>query len=150
MPTTSKLKPDVRVLGIMLAASVVATLADYVLAFSLVHGLGKPDWLATALGCSLGAVVNYLINRRVTFRSTQAKTPEFIRYLLVSASSLVHNTLGVSLLTYFLRPLLGKVAYDLSWVLTRAAVFYFWNARLQTGYVFARRAPRDPSSLAPM
>ncbi len=150
MPTTLKQKPGARILSIMLAASVVATLADYALAFSLVHGLEQPDWLATALGCSLGAVVNYLINRRITFRSTQAKAPEFIRYLLVSASSLVHNTVGVSLLSYLLRPWLGKVAYDFSWVLTRVVVFYFWNARLQTGYVFARRAPREPPSLAPM
>jgi len=44
----------------MLAASVVATLADDALALSLGHGLAKPDWLATALGCSLGAVVSYL------------------------------------------------------------------------------------------
>ncbi len=131
----------------MVVSSALATLADYALAFSLVHGLGKPDWLATALGCALGAVVNYLINRVVAFRSTQAKAPEFIRYLMVSGSSLVLNTLGVSLLNVFLRPRLGSVAYDISWVIVRALVFYFWNVRLQTEYVFRRRVPRDPSSL---
>jgi putative flippase GtrA len=125
----------------MLVASVLATLADYALAFSLVHGLGKPAWLGTALGCALGAVVNYLMNRLITFRSTQAKAPEFLRYLAVSGSSLVLNTAGVSLSHLLLRGWLGNVAYTVSWVMVRAVVFYFWNVRLQTEFVFARRAP---------
>jgi|WetSurMetagenome_2_1015567.scaffolds.fasta_scaffold1076179_1 putative flippase GtrA len=131
----------------MVVSSVLATVADYALAFSLVHGLGKPAWLGTALGCTLGAVVNYSINRLVAFRSTQAKAPEFVRYLVVSGTSLVLNTVGVSLLSVLLRPGLGSVTYDISWVIVRALVFYFWNVRLQTEYVFRPRVPRAPSSL---
>jgi hypothetical protein len=53
----------------------------------------------------------------------------------------VLNTAGVSLSHFLLRGWLGSVAYGLSWVLVRVVVFYFWNVRLQTEFVFARRAP---------
>lgn len=134
-----------RRVSMMMVASAVATLADYALASSLVHGMAQSVWLSTALGCALGAVVNYLLNRWFTFHSEQAKAPEFLRYLLVSGSSLILNSIGVSLLNASLRPWLSARAYDLSWLIIRVVIFYFWNIRLQTEYVFGRRAAKAPS-----
>jgi putative flippase GtrA len=49
--------------------------------------------LASALGCTVGAAVNYVLNYHVTFRSRSAHTRSAPRFALVAAVSLFLNTL---------------------------------------------------------
>lgn len=116
-------------------AAAAATFADYGAVVAMVQHGGLPPAWATALGCVLGAGVNLLLNRIVTFRSRTALAPQAARYAVVSASSALLNAGGVALLAA--QPF---VDYRLAWWLVRGAVWLGWNFPLQRSYVFA--APR--------
>ena len=68
---------------------------------------------------TMGGVVNYTINRVITFRSRGAVAPQMARYALVSATSALLNAGGVALFT--LHP---QLAYTLGWWLARGAVYF--------------------------
>jgi putative flippase GtrA len=115
-------------------AAGVATMADFMLALSLLHFAVASPAVATFGGCALGAVVNFAMNRAWTFRSDGSPTREAWRYLLVSASSAAFNAALVHVL------LLPNVPFVASWVLARGAVFLAWNYPLHRDYVFVRAA----------
>jgi phosphatidylglycerophosphate synthase len=114
-----------------MAAAAVATVADFCVAMAVVGQVHVPPAIATAIGCVLGATVNFGLNRVVTFRSRAAPLPQVTRYALVSATSLMLNAGGVSLLLS-----LPAMAFPLAWCLVRSAVFLLWNYPLHTSYVF--------------
>lgn len=134
---------QVRRVSLNLLASLVATGADFLLAFLLVGYVQAAPWLATAWGCALGALVNFGMNRTITFRSRTPAFPQFGRYLLVSAMSMVLNATLVGVLHWTLRALLGPWTYPVVWCLVRGGVFVFWNYPLHVGYVFAHRVRLD-------
>ena len=70
---------------------VTGTGADFLLVVALVTSLGLEPWLATVLGCALGAVVNFLMNRMWTFGSTAPPLGQASRYALVSVTSALLN-----------------------------------------------------------
>lgn len=113
-------------------AGVVATAADFALAFSLVQLAIASPAAATFAGCVLGAIVNFGMNRAWTFGSTGPPAREAWRYALVSASSAFFNAALVHVL------LLPKVPFLVSWLLARGAVFLAWNYPLHRDYVFVR------------
>jgi putative flippase GtrA len=104
---------------------------DFASVLGMVEKLSFSPVVATALGCVLGGVVNYSMNRLITFRSQGAVAPQMARYTLVSATSALLNAGGVALLT--LHP---QLAYTLGWWLARGAVYFAWNLPLQRDYVF--------------
>lgn len=115
-------------------AGALATAADYMLVIALVELSGLSPVFATALGCLLGAVVNFTFNRVITYRRPGAVGPQAARYGLVSGSSALLNAGGVAVLA------LHPLDYRLAWWLVRGAVWLFWNFPLQRSYVFARPA----------
>jgi phosphatidylglycerophosphate synthase/putative flippase GtrA len=125
-----------------LVASAGATLVDFA-AVLLMVGLARltPSF-ATILGCVVGAVVQYSFNRLVSFRSRDTMAPQMGRYTLVSATSALLNTGGVSL--FALHP---ELPYQLAWWLTRSAVYLAWNLPLQYEYVFGSRPARTEDQL---
>ncbi len=126
-------RPLARRMGMGVLSSAAATGVDFVVALALVWaGLGPI--LATAGGCLVGALVNFGVNRAITFRSTGAPLPQAGRYALVSLTSLALNAGGVSLLLSH-----PTVAYPVAWWLVRAVVFVLWNYPLQADYVFGDR-----------
>jgi phosphatidylglycerophosphate synthase/putative flippase GtrA len=118
-------------LGFNAAAGAIATAVDFGVVLMLVEWMKLSPALATTLGCVVGGVVNYSINRIVTFRSSGARLPQMARYTLVSGTSALLNAGGVWLFT--LHP---QLAYTLGWWLVRGVVYFAWNLPLQRDYVF--------------
>jgi phosphatidylglycerophosphate synthase/putative flippase GtrA len=117
--------------GLNAMAGGIATAVDFAAVLGMVEWGEFSPAIATALGCVLGGVVNYSINRLITFRSQGAVAPQLARYTLVSATSALLNAGGVGLL--MLHP---QLAYTLGWWLARGAVYFAWNLPLQRDYVF--------------
>jgi putative flippase GtrA len=117
--------------GLNAMAGGIATAVDFVAVLGMVEWGEFSPAIATALGCVLGGVVNYSINRLITFRSQGAVAPQLARYTLVSATSALLNAGGVGLL--MLHP---QLAYTVGWWLARGAVYFAWNLPLQRDYVF--------------
>jgi len=130
-PPSTRKRSGMAILGLNAVAGAVATGVDFASVLGMVEKLSFSPVVATALGCVLGGVVNYSMNRLITFRSQGAVAPQMARYTLVSATSALLNAGGVALLT--LHP---QLAYTLGWWLARGAVYFAWNLPLQRDYVF--------------
>ncbi|WP_342378190.1 GtrA family protein [Myxococcus stipitatus] len=130
-PKRQEARSEKAIVGLNAAAGAIATAVDFALVLALVEWMNLlPAW-ATVLGALLGAVVNYSINRVLTFRSTAAVGRQMVRYAVVSGTSALLNAGGVALLT--LHP---QLAYTLGWWLVRGVVYFAWNLPLQRDYVF--------------
>ncbi len=121
-----------------MAAAALATAVDFSLVFTLVSLGHTSAPVATALGCLLGAFVNFSINRLWTFSTSGSKLPQVGRYGFVSVSSALLNAGGVAVLL-----LLPAIDYRLAWWLVRGAVFVAWNFPLQRDYVFSPPSSRE-------
>ncbi len=122
-------------MGRNLTAGAVATALDAGLVLALVSWLGMSPWLATALGCGLGGVVNFAINHRWAFESERFSLRQVLRYGITSLSSAFLNSGGVAVLL-----LLPELDYRPAWLLTRVAVYLAWNYPLHRDYVFSPQA----------
>jgi len=112
----------------------LATAVDFFSVFGLVESLNINPVYATAIGCSLGAVVNFSLNRWIVFRSKDFLVAQFNRYVLTSAMSAALNAFGVYLIL-----LLPNSNYLFAWWLVRLLVFLAWNLPTQKNYVFVPR-----------
>lgn len=76
----------------------VGTAAHYLVLAFLVELLASPVLLATTTGFVVGAVVNYVLNRRFTFSSTAPHHIALPKFLTVAAAGAVLNGAVVGLL----------------------------------------------------
>lgn len=113
-------------------AALVATGVDFLMVTVLVSLASADPRLATALGCVVGGVTNFAINRIWTFGSTAPAIGQAWRYGFVSASSALLNSGGVAILLF-----LPALDYRLAWIIVRGAVFLAWNYPLHRDYVFS-------------
>ncbi len=67
----------------------LGTAAHYLLLLLLVEGLGVIPWQGAVAGFLLGAVINYYLNHRITFRSTQRHQEALPKFLTVAASGVL-------------------------------------------------------------
>ncbi len=128
-------------------SAALATCVDFALVVILVSRGGLSPALATALGCGVGGVTNFLLNRWWTFASRDKAMPQALRYALVSAASAALNSGGVALVIAF-----PAVDYRIGWLLVRALLFVCWTFPLQRGYVYGvaepgQAAPRDKTAV---
>ena len=121
-------------------ASAVATAADFALMTLLVEFAGAAPAAATLAGALLGAVINFTLNRRFTFRTAEQGPagPEALRYAAVSAASAVLNATGEYIGTVWL-----GAPYLLVRVVVSLAVSLGWNFPLHRSWVF-QSAPAEP------
>lgn len=127
-------------LGPATISAFAATAADFgLMSFLVSEGLVSAS-LATALGCLLGGVINFTLNRWWTFGSTARPTLQALRYTIVSVSSALLNSGGVALAL-----LLPIPDYRIGWVVVRGVVFLFWNFPLQRDYVYGRTSEDKPA-----
>lgn len=120
-------------IGRALLSSFLATLSDYLFFLTLV-GLGTAPGLATLIGCALGAIINFSINRWWAFGSSDPLIPAIFRYLAVSGSSAVANAVLVSLATAA-----AHLSAASAWVFARALVFMSLTYPLFRNWVFGVR-----------
>lgn len=112
-------------------AAFIATAVDFVVFATLVGQDVLGPGFATAVGCGVGAVINFTINRIWVFGSRGAPARQAYRYAFVSTTSALLNAGGVVVLL-----LVPSTEARLAWVIVRATVYLAWNFPLQRDYVF--------------
>ncbi|HXU64309.1 MAG TPA: GtrA family protein [Polyangia bacterium] len=119
------------------AASIVATAVDYLVMVACVELAHLDAVAATAIGAFSGAVVNFILGRRMIYKTADLPASHQVwRYGLVSLASLGLNTGGEYLFHVMLR-----IEYLLARLITSVIVSNAWNYPMQRYFVFAR--PRE-------
>jgi len=114
------------------ASSLIATLVDFFTTLILVELFMQHYLMASVLGAIAGAVTNFMINRQWAFNATEESVrKQSMRYVLVWTGSLMLNTSGLYLLTYFL-----NIKYIISKIIVSLIVGIGFNYVLQKKYVF--------------
>lgn len=114
--------------------SVLATASDFVVA-ALLASASVPASAATFLGCGVGGLVAFLVNRGWAFRSRGHRGAELLRFIGVWATSALLNSGGVGWLTQ------AGVGFMYAWPIVRGLVYSGWNYPLLRWFVFRRPAP---------
>ncbi len=116
-------------------ASLTATVVDFSCLVFLVEVAHIWYVVATVIAGFLAAFVNFMLGRYWSFTADdEAFHGQAIRYAAVCAASLVLNSLGVYLLTEYL-----KMHYAMSKVVTAILVGVLFNFPLHRRFVFSRR-----------
>jgi putative flippase GtrA len=79
-------------------AGAVATIAHYVVLIALVEIFLANAITASTTGYAAGAIVNYALNYRFTFRSTKPHYVVVVRFITIAAIGMALNSLVVSIL----------------------------------------------------
>lgn len=112
-------------------AGAAATLVDFAVFRGLV-GFGLFASYATFVGCVVGAIVNFTLNRSWAFTSGGPLPRMLRRYAVVSGLSAMVNALGVAALLF-----LPGVGASAAWLVARVSVFLGLNYPLHRDYVFS-------------
>jgi putative flippase GtrA len=113
-------------------SSLSATGSDFVVAAALA-GVGAEAGAATFVGCVVGGLVAFTLNRAWAFRSHGKAKNELLRFFLVWGGSALLNAGGVSAIAK------AGVPFGGSWLGVRVAVYLLWNYPLLRWFVFERR-----------
>ncbi len=109
----------------------LATGSDFIAANSLARAGASPA-VATVVGCVVGGLVAFSVNRRWAFRSEGKPLGELVRFVAVWAGSAFLNAWGVSALT------LAGLSFALAWAIVRGLVYAGWNYPMLRWFVFRR------------
>jgi putative flippase GtrA len=109
----------------------VGTAVHYSALVAIVHLLGMP-MIGSIVGFVLGAMVNYVLNYRYTFKSVQRYPVTLAKFFTTACAGLILNTLVMGLLT----GLLG-VHYFVSQLLATSGVV-LWNFTVNLRWTFHR------------
>ncbi len=110
---------------------------------------GTRAWCSTAIGATLGGIINCIINYKFTFHASgQSVKAVMVKYLLVWTGSLLLNSYGTTAATLCMGSWLWLKRFGLSMDAIYAAaklivsllVSWFWNFLLQRWFVY-RRCP---------
>lgn len=113
-------------------AAIIATMVDFFVLIILTELFDVWYVTSTAVGAFCGALTNFIICRYWAFvNSSNNLANQAVKYTIVSAGSLILNTLFVYLLTDF-----AGVNYSISKIITAIIIAIFYNFTLQKYYVF--------------
>lgn len=111
-----------------------ATGLQYVLALLFIYRLGMAVAPASTLGYGISAVVNYLLNARLTFRSIGAHRHTAPRFLLVAGTGFILNYLLLScLIAVGLHFAIAQIFTTLSVILWNYAINGLWTFKPMRG-----------------
>jgi putative flippase GtrA len=99
--------------------------------------------VSIAIACTLGAIMNFSVNKIWTFYSKNSSykfslTQQLWRFLFVVVSSIGLKMLGTYLLTTY-----SHIDYKISRLITDVIVSIFYNYMLQRYWVFNRRNKKE-------
>ncbi|MDB6042979.1 MAG: hypothetical protein JWM63_1530 [Gammaproteobacteria bacterium] len=82
------------------AVGVVATGIQYVILVALVHGAGYGPTVASAIGFTVSASANYLLNYYFTFRSQRRHGPAVAKFVTLAGMGLIVNSVLMQVLVW--------------------------------------------------
>lgn len=97
----------------------IGTLAHYLTLITLVDFMDVEPVMASAFGFLVGALVNYLLNYHVTFKSQKKHRSAFGKFLLIATVGFFLNTALMAALVPFLHYLFAQIIATL--------IVLFWN-----------------------
>ncbi len=113
-----------------IVVGVLNTVWGYLVIFACMYLLRWSPEASNVLGYAIGLVTSYALNRTYTFRSRDAKAPEFARFIGIFAIAFCANFFVLALLTRVLcvhagvsQILAGAVYVAVSYLLSRSLVF---------------------------
>jgi putative flippase GtrA len=112
------------------AIGTVGTLAHYSALLALVQVGHFNPVMSSGVGFIIGALVNYFLNYRLTFRSTKLHRDSMPKFFLVALSGLMFNTAIMEFVTEIL-----KQHYIVGQVLATAGVLV-WNFTVNRCWTF--------------
>ncbi|MES2266180.1 MAG: GtrA family protein [Bacteroidota bacterium] len=116
------------------ASSFISSAVDFLITIVLKEAFSV--WYVTAsfIGTIMGGVTNFVLGRAWVFKKKQEKTIplQAVKYLLVWLGNLALNTLGVFLVTHYI-----KLDYKISKIVVSFTVGITYNYFLQKKFVFA-------------
>ena len=116
-------------------ASLAATIVDFTSLIFLVEVAHVWYVAATATGAFNGAVVNFILGRHWSFKAYDGSVRgQIVRYAVVSAISLVLNSLAVYLLTEY-----AGIHYAFSRAISAVSVGVLFNFPLHRHFVFGKQ-----------
>lgn len=117
---------------------VLGTAAHYLVLYLLVETQGYNPVLASACGAFAGLLVNYVLNFKLTFNSTQAHTRTFPKFALIALCGMAFNVALMAVLT-------PHFYYLYAQVLTTLLVLH-WNFFANTLWTFKMDTTANPSA----
>ena len=120
-------------LGTFAGVGALATGAHYLVLIALVQLCGYSAWLGSAIGCLVGAAINYILNRRVTFRSGVPHARSLPKFAVVAALGMAINALIVA----------GLVAVHVHYLaaqIVATGTVLGWNFVLNRSWTFRQRS----------
>ena len=118
--------------GLFLMIGVLATALHFVLMLALVHWAGVDPVMASAAGFTISALVNYQLNRVVTFASVKPHLATLPRFAIVAAGGLCINTASMQLLVNW-----SGLHFVTAQVVATALVLV-WNFVLNKRWTFSK------------
>jgi len=120
-------------------SSFVGGVVDYLIMILFTELFHVHYTVSIAIGGIIGAIVNFSLNKRWTFRSKDVPYKfsgwkQLLRFLLVVINSIVLKASGTYLFTTFLR-----INYKISRIIADLLVSIFINYRLQRHWVFRKK-----------
>jgi putative flippase GtrA len=114
------------------AGAIASTLVDFTVMIACVSLARLPPAAGTAIGAACGGVTNFFLGRRWIFqKKDEGAHHQAARYALVSATSLILNTLGEHVLAG-----IEHVQYVIARMGVALAVSVLWNYPMQRSFVF--------------
>jgi|HubBroStandDraft_2_1064218.scaffolds.fasta_scaffold355188_2 putative flippase GtrA len=138
VPTWGTSRATLATLGRHQLGAAVATALDFATMILLVQGLGASPVLGTAVGASLGGIVNFVLGRAWVFRGQTGRwTEQAVRYAVGSACGAGLNAFGEHLVNG-----VAHVHYVLARVMVSIVVSLAWSFPVQRRIVFRDGEPR--------
>ena len=102
----------------------------------LADGFGRDAVVASAIGCLVGAVTNYVFNYKITFRSGKTHREAAVKFAAVAAAGLALNTIVMAALVDWMH-----IHYLASQILATGLVL-LWNFAAHREWTFRENSGR--------
>lgn len=106
------------------------TLIQYIILYGLTEFLGVAPVISSSIGYALSAILNYLLNRRLTFSSERKHSESVPRFFAISVAGLIINAAII-----YLFQTLGGVHYLIAQIISTIIVL-FWNFSANRAWTF--------------
>ncbi len=109
------------------------TLIQYMILYSLTEFLGLAPVISSSIGYVLSAILNYLLNRQLTFGSERKHSESVPRFFAISVAGLIINAVIV-----YSSQTVGGVHYLIAQIISTIIVL-FWNFYANRAWTFNKK-----------